>query len=160
MSRLRQVRHLRPLVLAALLLLAASGHAGAPEADWNDSGIEWQDYRAGMDAIEITGRPGLLLFYTNWCPHCTRYSGVFHDREVVELARDFVMIRVDKDQAAALNQEYAARGGYVPRTLFVDSSGEVDWSTAGSHPRYPHFLDTTDPAELVSLMRRFRAASR
>ena len=148
------------MALAVLLLFTGASHAGAPEADWNEAGIEWHDYREGMDEIEITGRPGVLLFYTNWCPHCTRYSTVFHDREVVGLARDFVMIRVDKDQAEQLNAEYASRGGYVPRTLFLDSAGQVDWTAAGSHPRYPHFLDTTDPDELVSLMRRFRSASR
>ena len=75
----------------------------------------------------------------------------------MELARDFVMIRVDRDQAKQLNTKYAERGSYVPRTLFINPSGEVDWSTGGAHPRYPHFLDTVDSGELVSLMRRFLA---
>jgi hypothetical protein len=149
-------RRSTPIALLALLL-AATGGAEAPKADWNEDGIQWLGFEQGMSRIEATGRPGILVFYTDWCPHCTRYSAVFHDDEVVDLARDFVMIRVDRDVADAIDPAYSERGRYVPRTLFVDPRGEVDWTTAGAHPKYPYFLDTRDPGELASLMRGFRA---
>jgi hypothetical protein len=144
---------------AALLLTAASASSGPAEADWNARGIRWYGFEDGMEQIERTGLPGVLIFYTDWCPHCTTYSGVFHDRDIVRLSRSFVMIRVNRDATEQLDEQYSARGSYVPRTLFVDPRGDVDWDVAGSHARYPHFLDTSDPRELASLMRRFAAAS-
>jgi thiol:disulfide interchange protein len=43
-------------------------------------------------------KPVLLIFYTEWCPHCTNYSKLFHDPKVVEQAKQFVMVRVDNDK--------------------------------------------------------------
>lgn len=143
---------------ATLLLAGTTASSGPAEADWNDRSIHWYGFGEGMEQIQRSGLPGVLVFYTDWCPHCKIYSGVFHDRDVVELAREFVMIRVDRDSAEQLDEQYSARGSYVPRTLFLEPSGEVDWSTAGSDARYPHFLDTRNPRELLSLMRRFAAA--
>ena len=142
-------------VAAAVVLLTSATQASAPGADWNESTIAWLDFESGIQRIERTGQPGLLVFYTNWCPHCTRYSGVFHDRGVAQLARDYVMIRVDRDQADQLNKQYSKNGSYVPRTLFLDSNGEVDWTVVGRNPKYPYFLDTEDPSELVGLMEQF-----
>jgi thiol-disulfide isomerase/thioredoxin len=147
----------RPLALALLAsLMAALAHAEDPEpkADWNESAIEWKSYDEGIQFIEILGRPGILVFYTTWCPHCTRYSGVFHDPEVVALSKRFVMIRVDRDDHPDLNDRYARQGSYVPRTLFLDPKGEVDWEVRGERDDFPHFLATGDPAELLALMRK------
>jgi len=52
---------LRPLAIVVLILLAAATHAGAPKTDWNDTGIGWLDFDAGMDRIQMTGKPGILV---------------------------------------------------------------------------------------------------
>jgi thiol-disulfide isomerase/thioredoxin len=154
----------RPAALGLLLaaLLAASAYAGNAEspqnpekkADWNESAIEWKGYDEGMQFIEILGKPGVLVFYTTWCPHCSRYSWVFHDPEVVELSKQFVMIRVDRDDHPDLNARYARQGAYVPRTLFLNPKGDVEWEVRGERGDFPHFLATDDPAELLALMRK------
>ena len=126
--------------------------------DWNDASIDWYGHEDGLSRIEASGKPGVLIFYTNWCPHCHNYSRVFRSREVVQLAKRFVMIRVDRDADAAVSDRYAKHGRYVPRTFFLDTAGEVDWEHKGSHPRYPYFLDEDEPGELVSLMRSFDGA--
>src|SRR5688572_2972584 len=70
---------------------ARSPHALAP-ADWNAGEIEWAPYAEGMAAGKAQRRPIVLIFYTDWCPHCHQYSRLFHDPELVELSRRFVMI--------------------------------------------------------------------
>ena len=51
--------------------------------DWNDAQIKWQPYDAGLEAAKKDKKPVCLIFYTDWCPHCKNYSGVFHDAGVV-----------------------------------------------------------------------------
>ncbi len=153
-------RAARAILLGLLLagLPSAGGDAREPApADWNPEGIRWVGFERGMARLKRTGRPGLLVFYTDWCPHCRDYSRVFHDRDVVELSRRFVMMRVDRDESGALNELYGERGTYVPRTLFLTPQRSVDWSAHGANRKYPHFLDTDSPEELVGVMRRFLA---
>jgi len=40
-------------------------------------------------------KPVCLIIYTEWCPHCTNYSKIFHNASVVEQTKQFVMIRID-----------------------------------------------------------------
>jgi thiol-disulfide isomerase/thioredoxin len=145
--------------LATACLWVGIAHADLAETpaapDWNDPGIAWHAYRDGMREIIRTGKPGVLLFFTEWCPQCRTYSRVFHDPEIVALSRRFVMIRVDRDQNDALNSFYAKGGSYVPRTMFLREDRTVDWSMRGGNPEYPHFLETGSSAELKTLMKRF-----
>ena len=153
----------RSLVLALALLFAAASASAKPPfevpasggPEWNDTAIEWHSYDEGIGAIEETGRPALLVFKTDWCPHCIEYSRVFHDPRVVELAKRFVMIRVDRDDQDGVSAQYGKFGEYVPRTLFVRADGRVDWYHHGANTRYPYFLDERDPAELIALMESF-----
>lgn len=145
--------------LATAWLWAGVAHADWDEKsaalDWNDSGIDWHAYRDGVREMIRTGKPAVLVFFTEWCPQCKTYSRVFHDPEVVALSRRFVMIRADRDKEDALNTHYAKGGSYVPRTLFLREDRTADWSIRGSNPEYPYFLETSSPEELKSLMRRF-----
>ena len=63
---------LRPISLALLLVaLAASGEAFAQAApEWNEQEIAWRTYDEGIAAMAATGKPGVLVFKTDWCPHC------------------------------------------------------------------------------------------
>jgi thiol:disulfide interchange protein len=90
----------RRRVLAALIALcsifaAASARAGG---DWNDQQIKWQSYDEGLAQAKKSNKPVCLILYTEWCPHCTNYSKVFHDPKVVKMSEEFVMIRLDADK--------------------------------------------------------------
>ena len=114
------------LAAAALLLvtLHLPGRPALAGGDWNDGGVSWQPYDKGLAAAKKEKKPVCLVFYTEWCPHCANYSGVFHDPKVVEKSKQFVMIRLDKDKNAELSKQYAPDGEYIPRTYFLSSEGK------------------------------------
>jgi len=92
------------VTMAALLLTAVpTAFAGG---DWNDANVQWQPYEAGLAAAKKDKKPVLLIFFTEWCPHCTNYSKVFHDPQVVETSKKLVMIRLDKDKNGAVSGKY------------------------------------------------------
>ena len=127
------------------------------EADWNDGAIGWVAYGEGIARGKVERQPIVLVFYTDWCPHCHNYSRVFHDPEVVRLARGFVMIRVERDANRELSEMYDLDGEYIPRTFFLTSAGEVRTELHGSSPEFRYFLDEHDPRELITIMRRAMA---
>lgn len=161
----------RTAVLAAALCAAVSGTAGAlvgcgspparaplgtegaEGADWN-AAVAWREYAAGLAEAKQQGRPVLLVFYTDWCPHCHNYSRLFHDPEVVRLSRAFVMVRVERDANRDISQVYALDGDYIPRTFFLAPSGVVLSDLTGDNEEFRYFFDEHDPTELLAMMQR------
>jgi len=93
-----------------------------------------------------------LVFYTQWCPHCKTYRKVFSDPRVVEKAKGFVMVRLDRDQHRTLSAKFAPDGEYIPRTLFLSSQGELDSSIHAPRERFKHFYDTSNPSGVLAGM--------
>lgn len=136
------------LGLFAVLSLASGAYAGG---DWNDAGIAWKPYEAGMAEAKESKKPVLLVIYTDWCPHCTRYSAVFHDPKVVEKAKGFVMIRVERDANKAISAKHAPDGEYIPRTMFLDADGAMQ-DIHEQRQNYLYFYDTSSPDSLLRSM--------
>jgi thiol-disulfide isomerase/thioredoxin len=155
-------RWLRAGLLLAGLIAAGPGgcvvSAGAPFAeapsDWNVAEVAWLPYEAGLAAGKAERKPIVLVFYTDWCPHCHNYSRLFHDPELVRLSREFVMIRVERDGHREISARYDVDGEYIPRTFFLTPSGAVLTEFASDNENYRYFLDEHDPAELIALMQR------
>ena len=139
------------LALAALGAVLATGPARAG-GDWNDAAVAWQPYAAGLEKAKAEKKPVCLVFFTEWCPHCTNYAKVFHDPKVVEKSKQFVMVRLDKDQNAQLSQQYAPDGQYIPRTFFLSSAGELDPSLSAPREKFKYFYDESDPASILAGM--------
>jgi thiol-disulfide isomerase/thioredoxin len=151
------VRHGRRRIgwLAAALMagvVIASARPAAAGGDWNDGPVQWQPYEAGIAAAKKDKKPVLLVFFTEWCPHCANYSKVFHDPKVVEQSKKFVMIRLDKDKNAELSKQYALDGDYIPRTYFLSSDAKVDAGIHAPRDQYKFFYDERDPAPLLANM--------
>jgi len=120
--------------------------------DWNDSGINWQSYEQGLSLAKTQNKPVCLVFYTEWCPHCTNYSKIFHDPNVVEKAKQFIMIRIDKDKHRDVSGKYSPDGQYIPRTYFLSPSGTLDPSIHEARDNYKYFYDEQKPASLLAGM--------
>jgi len=148
----------KPLFAAALALaaLVLGGRTVLAGGDWNDAGIAWRSYEEGLKEAKAQKKPICLVFYTEWCPHCTNYSSVFHDPKVVEEAKRFVMIRLDKDRQAELSKQFAPDGEYIPRTYFLSSDGTLDPAVHAPRDRFKYFYDEKDPASLLAGMQAAR----
>jgi thiol:disulfide interchange protein len=152
---------MRSILCAACLLLAMPFMAEAQtpnHADlWNGAEINWRDVRSGIYEASKTGRPVIMVFHATWCTVCKRYRAVFKDPRIVAAARDFVMILVDADAEKSINGAFSPDGTYVPRTLFIDSDGNVSDKLIGTDPKYPHTIDVDHPDELLALMQKARS---
>lgn len=137
--------------VAALAFLAIATPALAG-GDWNDAGVAWKPYEQGLAEAKSANKPVCLIFYTEWCPHCTNYAKLFHDAALVELSKKFVMIRIDKDKDAATGSKYAPDGDYIPRTFFLKSDGTLLETITEQRGNYKYFYNESDPAGLMRSM--------
>jgi len=133
----------------ALTVFAPAVHAGG---DWNDSEVKWRTYDDGLAEAKKTKKPIVLIFYTEWCPHCANYSKLFHDPKVVAKTKEFVMIRLDADKNKDLGKTYSLDGGYIPRTFFLTSAGTIDPDLHAPRDQYKYFYDEKDPASILAGM--------
>ena len=148
------------LTVSVLLPLPALAEPPATPMDWNDKGIAWRAYEAGLSQAKKEKKPICLVFFTTWCPHCHNYSKVFADAKVVELAKKFVMVRIDRDQARDLSKKYAPDGEYIPRTFFLTPDGELRTELTTGAAQYRYFYDERDPKDLAGAMSRALAGAR
>ena len=142
--------------LTVLAVLGAIVTAGARPAraggDWNDQGIKWRSYEEGLAEAKKSKKPVLLIFYTEWCPHCANYSKVFHDPKVVEKSKQFVMVRIDNDKNQELSKKFALDGAYIPRTYFLTASGTVDPDIHAPRDQFKYFYDEKNPDSVMAGM--------
>ena len=139
------------VVVVAIVLSTSVALAGG---DWNDAGIKWLPYEEGLAEAKKSEKPVCMVLYTDWCPHCTNYSKVFHDSAVVEQAKQFVMIRINTAQQKDVSRKYTPDGSYVPRTYFLAPDGELDPSIHAPRQKYKYFYSENDPASVLGGMKK------
>jgi thioredoxin-like negative regulator of GroEL len=155
------MKQLTRLLSFALLVLAVPASARMPDlADaWNGPEIGWRDMRTGVKESVATGKPALLVFHATWCQVCRHFRAVFKDPAIVAASRDLVMILVDIDKEPDVNGAFAPDGAYVPRTVFVNSEGQILHDLQSADPQYRYSADVDKPDELLSLMLRAAKAA-
>jgi thiol-disulfide isomerase/thioredoxin len=121
--------------------------------DWNDTGIKWQSYEQGLAMAKTEKKPVCLIFYTDTCPHCIKYSKIFHDAEVIERSKKFIMIRINQTTYPDVGKMYNQDGTYIPRTFFLSPEGKLDPSIHGTIDRFRYYYDEDTPAPLLEAMR-------
>jgi thiol:disulfide interchange protein len=131
---------------------AAATRPASNGETWNAQQIAWQGYEVGLAKAKAEKKPVVLVFYTNWCPHCRNYSHVFDDPKVVEESKKFVMVRANADEEGDLAARFSKDGGYVPRTFFLKPDGTLDPDIHAPKPKYMYFFDERDPKSLLAAM--------
>ena len=139
-------------IIAGIVAVSLTAFAGVE--DWNDAGIRWMSYDDGLAAAKKERKLICLIFYTTWCPHCTNYSKLFSNPEVVKKSKSFVMVRIDKDKNRELSAKYKPDGEYIPRTYFLSSDGRLEESLTEQRPQYKYFYSESDPSSILAGMDR------
>lgn len=144
---------IKNIVVSLLFGMSLFAQVALAGGDWNEAGIDWRPYKDGLATAQIENKPICLIFYTEWCSHCTNYSKIFHNPNIVELAQRFIMIRLDKDKHRDISKSYAIDGEYIPRTYFLSPAGMLDPSIHAARPNYKYFYDEDDPSALQAGMK-------
>lgn len=140
--------------LVLLLALLALPLPASAAIDWAGP-IKWQTWEAGTKEAAAKKKPMLLLVFAEWCPHCRSLAPAFQDKEVVQLAKNLVMIRQNADDKPAWLQERFGRfGSYVPRIFFLKPDGTVAEEIVSGHPRFPYFFQASKIQQLRDAMKK------
>ena len=154
----RQTRRATLGALAAVLTACAlapdevRANLGSVAEGWNNDAIEWFDFEDGTAEQKKTGKPMLVVIHTTWCPFCKKYSRQFYDPRVVERAKSFVMVMMDRDLEKAETAKLGPGLNYMPRTLFFAPDGRMRPEIKGANPEFPHWLNHDSPDELLAAM--------
>lgn len=94
-------------------------------------------YEEALAAAKTEKKPLLMLFYTNWCPHCKKMkSEIFTDSEVVKFYQNnFVCMAVDADSAEGkdLRAKFTSQFKVTsfPTFAFIDSNENLLYCNSG-----------------------------
>ena len=130
----------------------------ATPPDWNEQQINWHGYQEGLAQAKESGKPVMLIFYADWCPTCHAYKNIFNKPNIVALAQQLVMIRVNVDQFPALSEQYGDDGSYVPRTFVLNSSGERQQDFF-PQKRHRYFIKAKNISAFELLMKKALSSS-
>jgi thiol:disulfide interchange protein len=123
----------KPLILAALLSLAAGTAHSADRAIYPDPGQARADLAAALKTAATTHRRILLDFGGDWCGDCQVLNLYFHDaRNKPILDANFVLVDINignMDSNLDIAEKYGvpiAKG--VPALAVLDANGTVLYS--------------------------------
>jgi thioredoxin-related protein len=90
--------------------------------------IVWlRDIDAALSRAKSQGKIVMVDVFADWCGWCTKLDEeTYSDKVVIDLARDFVNLKIDGDDKAAsgaFTRKYHVDG--YPTILFLDSDGSV-----------------------------------
>ncbi len=125
--------------------------------DWNDEQLSWHSYRAGIEKIRKSDKPGLLIIYTDWCPTCKEYSKLFKNKDAITSLQDVILIRVNKDRDPAISSQFDFDGEYIPRTFALNRDADVIRKFYSVEEDYAYFIPPDNVGYLVELVGLLKA---
>ena len=100
-----------------------------PSAGTPGTGITWYSYDEGMKIAQEQNKPVMIDIYTDWCKYCKELDRVVYtDPDVINLADQFVCIKLNAGKHRDLAAKYNPSGG-VPTIVFLRSDGTETYRT-------------------------------
>ena len=104
-------------IIASIILAGCTEKEGI-----KTEGIEWKNYEEGMDSAQE--KPVIIDFYVDWCTPCKKMDEqLYTNEDVIEKAKNFVMIRVNADENRELAISYGIQ--YLPTIIFLKNGSEL-----------------------------------
>ncbi|XP_001639665.2 uncharacterized protein LOC5519795 isoform X2 [Nematostella vectensis] len=114
----------------------------------------WMDLEAGLGESQKTKKPVMLVMHKSWCQHSQALKAKFNSsKDIQDLSRNFILVNLEDDEIPA--GKYEVDGAYVPRIVFLDSSGEVmkDMKNADSEVEGAEFFYSNE-SQIVKTMKK------
>ncbi|XP_063795612.1 thioredoxin domain-containing protein 12 [Pseudophryne corroboree] len=132
------------VLLLTLGPLLVSGDAGLSRG-FGDH-IHWRTLEDGKREAASSGLPIMMIIHKTWCGACKSLKPKFADcKEISELSHNFVMVNVE-DEEEPKDDVYSPDGGYIPRIVYLDPSGNVhpEIINAKGNPSYKYFYSSAE----------------
>jgi len=135
-----------------LATLVYSSYA-VSKIDWNDSGIKWMSYQAGLKEMARTGKKGVLVIYADWCPTCLAYSKIFKRADVINASKGLIFMRLNSDKQPKVDTLMSFDGNYVPRTIALSSQGKVMHKLYKKTGNYRYYVQFNIPKNYLKFIK-------
>lgn len=85
--------------------------------------IDWQrDFEKAKEIAKSENKPMMIDFYTDWCGWCKKLdSDTYSNKEVAELAKEFICVKINAEQQQKLAKEFGVSG--FPYIVFLTAQG-------------------------------------
>ncbi|CAB4005826.1 Thioredoxin domain-containing 12, partial [Paramuricea clavata] len=104
--------------LARFKLVQTSDH------DFGEN-VDWVSYKEGVALSKQSNKPMMLIIHKTWCSACKALKKkVAGSTKFAGMSKNFVMVNSEDDEDPD-DELFEIDGSYVPRTFFIDPSGET-----------------------------------
>mmetsp|Transcript_14495 Transcript_14495/g.20204 ORF Transcript_14495/g.20204 Transcript_14495/m.20204 type:complete len:166 (+) Transcript_14495:71-568(+) len=119
MNKLIATAFIVSLAFAAIIAEESSLARG-----WGDK-IQWRTLEAALAESKETNKPVMVIIHKTWCGACKRLKPlVAASEEIEKQSENFIMVNLE-DNEEPKDPAYAPDGAYIPRIVYVDTTGKV-----------------------------------
>ena len=107
----------------------------------------WVSWSEAKSVASQQNKPIMVILHKSWCGACKRLKPlVAGSKAMLELSDKFVMVNSEDDEDPSSDPNFSIDGGYIPRIIFLDSSGNIrpEFSNKRRSDKYRYFYSSSD----------------